>query len=62
MRYCPHGIPEGPLDSYGVPDDQRIFSTYCAACYREQSGHEPPESERYAYTEPELTEPPDTQP
>lgn len=52
MRQCPHGVNVGPLDDYGVPDDQRVYSTYCAECYHEQTGHHPDYLESAAYTWP----------
>jgi hypothetical protein len=31
-RRCPHGVPVGPLDGYGVEADTPVASTYCEKC------------------------------
>ena len=53
VRKCPHGVNIGPLDDYDVPEDERVFSTYCAECYYEQTGRYPDDQDWGAYTWPE---------
>jgi len=50
---CPHGVALGPLDGYGVPEGERVFSTYCAECYRDQGDHYPWDDEGAAYEWPQ---------
>lgn len=52
MRKCPHGINVGPLDDYGVPEGDRVFSTYCAECSHDQTGLYPWWDEAAAYEWP----------
>ena len=52
MRRCSHGVQVGPLDDYGVPENERVYSTYCAECYREQTGQYPDEDTQGAYDWP----------